>query len=137
MYSDHLMEQFIQKIKQAGIVATLFLLAGFTAAAQEKITLQGAVDRALANNLTIKQSLISELSAAEDYTQSKNNQLPSLSAGPQSGYNFGRSPVPGQYTYANKSSFYVNGSANVQVTLFAGGQLHNQVLQNKLKWGGS
>ncbi|MEO8887140.1 MAG: TolC family protein, partial [Mucilaginibacter sp.] len=126
------MEQFILKFKQAGIIGMLLLFASFTAVAQEKITLQMAVDRALANNLTIKQSVISELSAAEDYTQSKNNQLPSLSAGPQSGYNFGRSPVPGQYTYANKSSFYVNGSANVQITLFQGGQLHNQVLQNKL-----
>ncbi len=127
------MEQFIQKFKHTAIIGLLFLFAGFTAAAQEKITLQQAVDRALANNLTVKQSQISELLATEDYTQSKNNQLPSLSAGPQSGYNFGRSPVPGQYTYANKSSFYVNGSASVQVTLYQGGQLHNQVLQNKLQ----
>lgn len=127
-----LMEQFFIKFKQAGILIVLLLFAGFTANAQEKISLQAAVERTLTNNLTIRQSLVNELLAAEDYTQSKNNQLPSLSASPQAGYNFGRSPVPGQYVFANRSSFYVSGSASMQLTLFQGGQLHNQVLLNKL-----
>jgi len=127
------MKQYIIKFKQAGIVIILLLSAiSFTANAQEKISLQAAVERTLVNNLTIKQSLVNELLAAEDYTQSKNNQLPSFSASPQAGYNFGRSAVPGQYVFANKSSFYVSGSASMQLTLFQGGQLHNQVLLNKL-----
>ncbi len=128
-----LMKQFLTRYKQAGFVGMLFLSAmSFTAKAQEKITLQMAVDRTLANNLTIKQSSVNELLATEDYTQSKNNQLPSFSASPQAGYNFGRSAVPGQYVFANKSSFYISGGASMQLTLFQGGQLHNQVLQNKL-----
>lgn len=126
------MEQFFIKFKQAGVLIVLLLFAGFTANAQERISLQAAVERTLTNNLTIKQSLVNELLASEDYNQSKNNQLPSLSASPQAGYNFGRSPVPGQYVFANRSSFYVSGSASMQLTLFQGGQLHNQVLLNKL-----
>ncbi|GAB2973316.1 TolC family protein [Mucilaginibacter puniceus] len=126
------MKYILMRYKHAGIVITLLLFVVFTSNAQERISLQEAVDRTLANNLTVKQSLVNERLANEDYTQSKNNQLPSLSASPQAGYNFGRSAVPGQYVFANKSSFYVSGSASMQLTLFQGGQLHNQVLLNKL-----
>jgi len=127
------MRQYILKIK-AGIIAGTMLLAliGFTANAQEKITLQTAVDRTLANNLTIKQALITEKIGAADYQQSKNNQLPSLSAGPQASYNFGRSVNQATYAYTNQASLYVSGSASVSVTLYQGGQLRNQILQNKL-----
>ena len=127
------MIQFTTRFKQAGVIAMLFLSAvSFTATAQEKITLQMAVDRTLANNLTIKQAQVNELLAVEDYTQSKNNLLPSISAGPQANYSFGRSQVPGQLLYESRTAFNVGASATLQMTLFQGGQLRNQILQNKL-----
>jgi len=127
------MTQFIYKFKQVSILGIVLLaLAGFTANAQEKITLQTAVDRTLANNLTIKQALITEQSGAADYQQSKNNLLPSISAGPQASYNFGRSVNQATYAYTNQSSLYVSGSASVAVTVYQGGQLRNQIIQNKL-----
>jgi outer membrane protein len=66
------------------------LLGAFTASAQEKISLQKALDLTLERNLTIKQSAFTE--ALDDATlqQSKNNRLPSLSATVQSSENFGR-----------------------------------------------
>src|SRR3954469_11165340 len=112
-----LMKQFLIRSKQAGVIGFLLLFGiSFAANAQEKISLQTAVERTLVNNLTIKQSLVNELLASEDYTQSKNNQLPSLSASPQAGYNFGRSQVAGQFTYLNRSSFSVSGAASMQLT---------------------
>ncbi|CAN5307961.1 TolC family protein [soil metagenome] len=127
------MKQNILKFKRAGIISMLFLAAVcFSAKAQQTITLQHAVELALQNNLTIKQAQITEALATEDYKQAKNNRLPAINANPQAGYNFGRSPVAGQYAYANNASFSINGSASVQMTLFQGGQLRNQILQNRL-----
>lgn len=107
-------------------------LLAFKAQAQQVISLQKAVDLTLQNNLTIKQAQLTEALANEDYNQAKYNQLPSLSANPNAGYNFGRTPVAGQYVYANQSNFSVNGTASLQVTLYQGGQLRNQILQNRL-----
>jgi len=128
------MIQHILKFKRV-IVLSVWLLAalGFTtASAQQVITLQKAVELTLARNLTIKQSQLTESLAAEDVSQSKYNLLPAASANPTAGYGFGRSPVSGAYAYANQTIFNVNGTASVQVTLFQGGQLHNQIVENKI-----
>lgn len=103
-----------------------------TAKAQEKVTLQTAINRALEHNLTIKQAQVTELLAVEDFKQSKNNLLPSLSANPQASYNFGRSLNLSTYSYTNRSFLYLNTVASLSVTLYQGGQLKNQILQNKL-----
>ncbi|MFD2865615.1 TolC family protein [Mucilaginibacter antarcticus] len=100
--------------------------------AQEKITLQMAVDRTLANNLTIKQSLVNERIGDVDLQQAKNNLLPSLNASTQGGYNFGRSQIAGQFTYTTATSFNASGNAQMQVTVFQGGQLRNQIIQNRI-----
>lgn len=119
-------------LKRLSICALLLAVFGFTANAQQVITLQQAVDSTLKNNLNIKQAVMTESLGMEDYKQSKNNLLPSLNANPQASYNFGRSPNLTTYTYSSKSFLYVNGAASVGVTLFQGGQLRNQILQNKL-----
>lgn len=110
----------------------LLAAMGFKAHAQQVISLQKAVDLTLANNLTIKQAVITESLANEDVKQSKYNLLPSASANPTVGYGFGRSPVAGNYAYSNQTIFNVNGTASLQVTLFQGGQLRNQILENRL-----
>jgi outer membrane protein len=110
----------------------LLALFGINAKAQEKITLQMAVDRTIERNLTIKQAMITESLGGADYQQAKNNQLPTVSANPQTSYNFGRSVNQATYAYTNKSSLYVAGAASVSITLFEGGILRNQILQNKL-----
>ena len=110
----------------------LLVASGFTVKAQQVIGLQKAVDLALANNLTIKQSQFTEALANEDYKQAKYNQLPSLSVNPQGSYNFGRSPNLTTYSYTRQSFLYVNGQASLALTLFQGGQLRNQILANKI-----
>src|SRR6185437_3491854 len=127
------MTQYRSGIKRAGIFSVLLLaLASFSAEAQRVISLQQAVDSTLKNNLTIKQAQVTEALAAEDYKQSKYNQLPSLNANPQGGYYFGKSQIAGAFAYSS-SALNIQGQANLSVTLFQGGQLRNQVLQNKLQ----
>ena len=109
----------------------LTALVSFTARAQEKITLQMAVDRTLANNLTIKQSQVNEALGNADLEQAKYNQLPSFSASTQGGYDWGRSQVAGAFAYS-QSALNINGNAQLQLTLFQGGQLRNQIIQNRL-----
>ena len=109
----------------------LLMMAGLKANAQRVISLQQAVDSTIKNNLTIKQAQLTEALADQDYQQAKYNQLPSLTANPQGGYYFGKSQIEGAFAYSS-SAFNVQGQANLLVTLYQGGQLHNQILQNKL-----
>jgi len=127
------MTQRVFILEKAFILSFLFFtVLSFTVNAQEVISLQKAIDLTLQNNLTIKQAQLTESLATEDYNQAKYNQLPSLTANPQASYNLGRSPNLTTYTYSSQSFLYVNGQASLSVTLYQGGQLHNQILQNKL-----
>lgn len=126
------MKQYLSVVKQTGLIVALFFAASFTAIAQEKITLQGAVDRMLANNLNIKQAQVSEQLGYADLQQAKNNLLPSLNASTSGGYNFGRSQISGQFAFSQAAAFNANGSVNMALTLFQGGQLRNQIVQNRL-----
>ena len=123
----------ISRLKKISLIGAVLLASlSFKANAQQVISLQQAVDFTLQNNLTIKQAQITEALAREDYNQAKNNRLPSITANPQGGFNSGRTQVAGQFAYVNRSSFSIDGSASVQVTLYQGGQLRNQILQNRL-----
>lgn len=119
--------------KHAGLLLLLMGLLAYTATAQEKISLQKAVDLTLERNLTIKQSAFNEALDNASLQQSKNNRLPSLSSSIQASENFGRALDVTTYQYtSNKSVFALNPSLNAQVTLFQGGQLRNQIIQNRL-----
>src|SRR5437879_2492597 len=135
MNKYNLMTQFISGLKKIHFIAFsigLLTFASATANAQQVISLQKAVDLALQNNLSIKQAKITEALAGEDVKQSKNNLLPSITANPQASYNFGRSPNLTTYSYTSQAFLYVNGQASLSVILFQGGQLRNQILQNKI-----
>ncbi|NNU33283.1 TolC family protein [Mucilaginibacter sp. S1162] len=107
-------------------------LISITTTGQEKITLPTAIQRALSNNIAIKQSKIDESLNTLEIKQAKNNLLPSLSASTVGGYNFGRSQAAGTFAYTSSTSINVNGDAQLQITLFKGGALRNQIIQNKL-----
>src|SRR3981081_2786345 len=99
------MTQFISRLKKVHLSAFSFLLLAFcftTAKAQQVISLQKDVDVTLQRNLTIKQAQFTEALATEDVKQSKYNLLPNASANPTAGFGFGRSPVAGNYAYANQ-----------------------------------
>lgn len=118
-------------------IACFILLStvNFTVKAQEVITLQKAIDLTLERNLTIKQAQFSEALSEETLKQSKYNQLPNLTAGPQASYNFGRNIDPSTNQFINQRIFALSGNASTQLTLFQGGQLRNQIIENKLLLG--
>jgi outer membrane protein len=118
-------------------IACFILLStvNFTVKAQEVITLQKAIDLTLERNLTIKQAQFSEAISEETLKQSKYNLLPNLTAGPQGSFNFGRNIDPSTNQFTNQRIFALNGTLSSQVTLFQGGQLRNQIIENKLLLG--
>jgi len=128
------MAKFIFRFKKGLLIAFIPGLSVFsftTVNAQQVISLQKAIDLAMANNLSIKQSQVTTAIATEDYKQSKYNLLPSVSANPQGGYYFGKTQIAGQLAYAS-STLNINGNVQATLTLFQGGQLRSQILENKL-----
>jgi len=115
-------------------IACFILLStvNFTVKAQEVITLQKAIDLTLERNLTIKQAQFTEAISEENLKQSKYNLLPNLTAGPQGSFNFGRNIDPSTNQFTNQRIFALSGTLSTQVTLFQGGQLRNQIIENKL-----
>jgi len=127
------MKQKILISAKVAIACILLISASsFRANAQQVISLQKAVDLALANNLTIKQAQFTEALDNETLLQSKFNALPSISATPQASYFFGRSINPSTNAFINQNNLSVNGNLTAQVNLFQGGQIRNQVVQNKI-----
>lgn len=125
------MIRYIFKLRRTLLLALPILAAGTNAHAQQVITLQKAVQLTLDRNLTIKQAKVTEALGAEDVRQAKANQTPTLSINPQGSYNFGRSLNTTNYNYTNESQLLITGQASVALTIFQGGQLRNQILQNK------
>lgn len=126
------MAQNISRFKKVSILSIIcFTLLNITVNAQQVISLQQAVDSTIKNNLTIKQAQLTEALANEDYNQAKYNQLPTISANPQGGYYFGKSQIAGAFAYST-SALNINGAATASLVLYQGGQLRNQILQNKL-----
>src|SRR5690606_18870599 len=99
--------------------------------AQEKITLQQAVEEALENNVQIKQAQLNAALSEENLTESKLARLPTLNAGSSLNFNFGRSVDPFSYQFVNQQITSSNGSIYTSIPLFQGGLLHQQILQNK------
>ncbi len=115
------------------ILAAVFLLvfSAFTANSQEKITLQQAVDLTLQNNLQIKQSKLNEALSAEDVKQSKLYFYPTLNAGSNLNWSFGRNPDPQTYEFVNQKITTANGSVTTSLPVFQGFRLWHQISQFK------
>jgi len=122
----------MRKLHYQLLIISSLLLIYINGFGQLKITLQQSIDSTLVRNLQIKQAQLNETFSQENLKQSRYNLLPSISASPQASYNWGRSLDLSSYNYINQGVFLVNGSLSLQVGLFQGGLLRNQILQNKL-----
>jgi outer membrane protein len=126
------MKHKLPNLKHFAVCLLLFTVTGVAVHAQEVISLQRAVDLALERNLTIKQAQFNEALTEQDLKQSKYNRLPDLNAGPQASFNFGRNIDPSTNQFTNQRIFGLSGNMTSQLVLFQGGQLRNQILQNKI-----
>jgi outer membrane protein len=95
-----------------------------------KLSLQEAVNIALKNNISVKQSENQVLLTDLQMQQSKFNQLPIASGNVSEFFNFGRSIDPFTNTYVSKSINYNSLGVNGNVTIYNGFQLKNTIAQN-------
>lgn len=113
-----------------GITAGGALLA--TPGKAQVITLQQAIENAMANNIQIKQGQFNSALSDETLKQSKYALLPAVNGSANYSKNFGRSIDVSTNQFINKQFSSASGSLNASVDLFAGFQKLNQIKQNKL-----
>ncbi|MES2517816.1 MAG: TolC family protein [Bacteroidota bacterium] len=99
---------------------------------ETRLNLQEAVNIALKNNISVKQSENQVLLNSLQLQQSRFNQLPNASGNINESFNFGRSLDPFTNTFVDRNINYNQLSLGGNVTIFNGYQLKNTIAQNDL-----
>lgn len=105
-------------------------VAGFTASAQEVITIQQAIENTLKNNLQVKQAQFSESLNDVNLTQSKAALYPTLNASVSQDLGWGRNQVASGL-FQNTQNYRTTAGASTNLDLFNGFAKINQIKQNK------
>ncbi len=117
---------FCFMIKQFLILTGLFL-PFFLSAQTDKWDLQRAVDYAVQNNISVKQSDVQARIAALQTELAKGAVIPNLNFNTQAGYQFGRSIDPTSNQFINQKVFFQSYSLQTNITLFNWFNIKNQV----------
>ena len=117
---------FCFMIKQLLILTGLFL-PFFLSAQTDKWDLQRAVDYAVQNNISVKQSDVQARIADLQTRLAKGATIPSLNFNTQAGYNFGRNVDPTSNQFINQKTFFQTYSLQTNITLFNWFNIKNQV----------
>ncbi len=114
------------------IILTFFLMISLNVFAQEKWSLEKCINYALENNIQIKQQELNTKISEVKLNQKKATILPSLNAGANQNFTFGRSvdPFTNQFSTSNTKSN--NFSLQSSLTLFNGFQNINNLKKAKL-----
>jgi outer membrane protein len=115
----------------------LFLMCGFMATAQNKLTLQQAIQTGIANNIDVNQSSLQSERAQIAWKQSRSNMLPNLNASADHGINQGRSIDPYTNGYINQKVDYASYGASSNIVLFNGLSIQNNIKSNALGYEAS
>ncbi|HET9054257.1 MAG TPA: TolC family protein [Cyclobacteriaceae bacterium] len=122
-------------MKKVRLIATaLFLVSSLWAAAQDadnRWTLQEAIDYAWKNNIQVKQSELMVWNNELNLRQARMNRLPNLNANTSFNNNVGRSIDPFTNTVVDQDLSSQSYGLNSSVTLFNGLGQHYTVQQNK------
>ncbi|WP_129714579.1 TolC family protein [Pedobacter sp. SYP-B3415] len=119
------------------LVSRVFLMTAMvaatagTAAAQEILTIQEAIERTLKNNLTIKQTGLNVSRAEVDLLQSRAALYPSLNGGINQNMNWGRSQQASG-VFENTQNYQASGSLSTSLDVFGGFAKINTIKQNRL-----
>jgi len=114
-----------------------FALVGPLGKAQNKLTLQQAIQMGISNNLDVNQSNLQMQKADVNLKQSKAAQFPSLNATADHGINQGRSIDPFTNAPITQNVDYASYGASSNLLLFNGSSLHNQIKGNTLGYQAS
>ena len=118
----------------------LAMMMGLSASAQQQWTLEDCINYAIENNISLKKSKLSKLTATETRKQSQAALFPSLSASTTQSYGYRPWTDAGTMTVTNgevdvkTEKSYYNGSYSIstQWTVWNGNQNHNQVKLNRV-----
>src|SRR6187397_3111005 len=114
---------------------SFFLLISLQGRAQQAVwTLQQCIDRALSNNLQVKQSALNTELGKYEVDQSKATMLPTINGNANRSYNYGRSIDPYTNLYTDNQIISNSLGVNSGIVLFDGLQLMNTLKQSKLNY---
>lgn len=111
-------------------ISVLLLFASGTKA-QDSWTYERCLKYALNNNLTLQQSVLQKKLAELTLKQNRLSQLPTINAGANGGYRFGRSIDPTSNTFVTQSLFNSGFSLNVDADLFGWFMKQNNIAASK------
>ena len=94
-------------------------------------SLRQCIDYALEHNISIKQQENNVKNQEVNLSTAKNSRLPNLQASANESLGFGRG-LTSNNTYANRNTQSTSLDISTSVPLFTGGQIPNQIKQNKL-----
>ncbi|MEP6928283.1 MAG: TolC family protein [Ginsengibacter sp.] len=115
----------------------IFILSCFITQAQNKLTLQQAIQTGIANNLDVNQSNLLMQKADINLKQSRASVLPNLNATADHGINQGRSIDPFTNAFINQKVDYASYGAASRILLFNGSSLQNKIKGNALGYEAS
>ncbi len=119
------------------ILSTFFIMACAISQAQNKLTLQQAIETGIKNNLGVNLDDILMQKSGIAYQQSRAAMLPNLNANADHGTNQGRSIDPFTNSFINQNVSYASYGASSSVLLFNGSSLQNRIKGNKLGYQAS
>ena len=100
------------------VISLLLLISGFSANATAW-GLDSCITYAIEHNLTIKSQDIEQMGGELSVTEAKDRFLPTLSAGANQSWDFGRG-LTSENTYANRNTSMFGWNANLSLPLFQG-----------------
>lgn len=103
----------------------------------QSLSLQQAIDTAIATNIAVKHSAIAVEQSAINWQQAKTNLLPDLNASFNHGMNQGRSIDPFTNTYVNQKINYASYAIGSGIVLFNGMSLQSNIRQNAFAYEAS
>ncbi|WP_066218280.1 TolC family protein [Formosa haliotis] len=95
-------------------------------------SLDDCINYAIANNITVKDADLSKEISEVDYDRAKSQKLPNLFGSLSQNFSNGNSIDPITSEYVTDQIYSSNIGVSSSMTLYQGGQLNNQVKQNKL-----
>ena len=110
-----------------------WFVAGNALVAQNTWNLGRCISFSIENNIGLKKLDVQQKIAGEDFSQSKRNLLPGVSASSNAGLSFGRSIDPNTNGIVNTRFFNNSYSLGTSMTLFNGFRLINQIEYQKFR----
>ncbi len=108
------------------LILLCIIIPAILTAQSEKWDLQRAVDYAMQNNISVKQSDVQARLTALQTKLAKAASIPNLNFNTQAGFQFGRTIDPTTNLYVNQNTFFQSYGLQTNVTLFNFLNLQNQ-----------